>query len=130
MSFLSEFLSIFLFKLPLRKYVGVDKMGVAFVDNHSHKIGDSNIKFHRISEIVKKEIKQKFMDGICFNAVREWADNFCAEGRDSLITNRDIRAVQLFIEKMKYALHEKDSNSIQFWDDELKKTGELLYCVQ
>ena len=105
-------------------------MGVAFVDNHSHEIGDSNIKFHRISEMVKEEIKRKFMDGLCFNAVREWADNFCAEGRDSLITNRDIRAVQLFIEKMKYALHEKDSNSVQFWVDELKKTGELLYCVQ
>ena len=81
-------------QLTARKYVGYDFLFVEYNSSHSHPIGWSNVKFTRISNELKNELKFCFERGLTFAATRDHLDlkDLCA--RDSLISDREIRSLQ------------------------------------
>lgn len=117
-------------QLTTRKYVGYELLYAEYNNTHSHPIGWSNVKFTRISQEVKDEVKFCLERGLTFSAIRDYLDSKDLSARDSLISDRDIRALQLSHEKTKYSFSSEDSVSTSIWAQKLSNSGELMYHNQ
>ena len=87
--------------------------------SHSHPLDVSAIKYTHISPEIKEFIKNCFEKGISFAAVREFVDARPLCERDTVIHERDIRTIEMKIERSRYCYDNDDAKSVKCWAEKL-----------
>lgn len=108
-------------------YEDHDELEVYYVSKHDHSIGGENVRFARLSKRMKENLRTWFMDGYTIKKIRELMIASGRGLRDRNISERDIRAIQVEVEKADFCFHAADEFSVEEWVNRLDKTNELMY---
>ena len=109
------------------KYEGIDELEVYFVAEHSHPIGGRNVRYTSLSKTLKANLKASFAMGFTVSKIRELMIGADRGLRDRNISDRDIRAIQLEVEKDYFCFDPIDELSVSGWIRKLDDVNELLY---
>ena len=94
-------------RLIFRKYYDSEIMEVIYIDQHSHEIGEANLKHTRLSFAFREVVRQMFRDGKSTKAVKKWI--YChGSEREYVVSNKDLSYLKKSAELEEYAYHVND----------------------
>lgn len=98
-------------------------MEVFYISKHDHEIGKDNVRFTRLSKSLRMHLKIGFEEGYTIQKIRLLLkrNDFGLRG------HRDIRSIQLEVERDDYCFHANDEVSVSEWARKLDKENVLLY---
>ncbi|KAJ7783904.1 hypothetical protein DFH07DRAFT_764281 [Mycena maculata] len=127
-------------RLTVKSYPGTSEVLGFYKPDHTHAIGDANLKYTRLDADTRKEIETVLRLGVEPKKILEnltqkmYHESNISETRSKkahqrdFATQADVRRIQKMIEEESIQLAAQDGPSVLEWVDRLRKEGHFCEC--